>query len=326
MAKTCVNELQVGCSISDYFVATEATLRLKKDSSNFLSFVLKDKTGSIPAVMWDGFENAWPVLATGDAIVYVNGYVGSYNGALQVTVNELTFPDTKEVDPFDFLKAAPRDRDEMLNEFKQIVDSIESEHLSALLQCILGDQEYFKKFIVAPGGAKVHHDYLGGLLQHTLEVARVCETIASMYPKYVCRDLLITGALLHDCGKIFQYSWENGILQTTDQGWLFGHIVMGAKYIDEKLKECPNIPLHLKSELLHMIIAHHGKKEWGSPETPQTINALGLHWADQISCKMNRFEEITKEMLGDEALWKWHDKYLETRIYTGFVYDENPPF
>ncbi|MDK2855840.1 MAG: 3-5 exoribonuclease [Bacillota bacterium] len=312
--------LKPGDEVEDYFVAAEPVLRPFRNGSgrsgSFLRLLLKDREGALPAVLWEGAEMVYPKLG-GNPVVKVRGSVNRYQGELQVVLEAIT-PTEEELDPAYFLPCSPRPREEMEAELAARLAEVRLVPLSELLAAFFGDPTFFAAFTRAPAAKSIHHAYVGGLLEHTLETVHFAATIAARYPAYINRDLLLTGAFLHDCGKIIEYRIEGLAFTVSDAGRLFGHLVLGARMVEERIASCSNFPPNLKEELLHMILAHHGSEEWGSPQPPKTINAYALHLADYLSAEMNHFEGLIRAAGGTEG-WTAVDKKLERSVYLGFL-------
>lgn len=312
--------LRPGERVEDYFVACEPQLRPFRNgggrSGNFLRLTLRDREGALPAVLWDGAEAVYPRLK-GNPVVKVRGSVGSYQGELQVVVEAVELV-AKGPDPDYFLPSAPRPRAAMEQELTACRAEIQSEALSWLLEAFFGDPEFYAAFTRAPAAKSIHHAYVGGLLEHTLETAYFARAIAARFPAYINRDLLLTGALLHDCGKVQEYRVEGLGFTLTDAGRLFGHLVLGARLVEERLAARPDFPTILKEELLHMILAHHGSQEWGSPQPPKTITAFALHHADFLSAELNHFQGLLQAGVNEEG-WTAADRKLERSVYLGFL-------
>lgn len=326
LKKKYINALQVGERVNDYFVATGATLTPFRPESGksgcFLRCTLSDRSGSLPAIMWEGGEDVFPRLQ-GNAIVRVLGTVGQYRGELQVVVDRLTTA-VGSVDPSCFLPQAPRSRQEMEKELQIAIKKVQTEPLSWLLNDLFSDQSFYRHFIQAPAAKNVHHAYLGGLLEHTLETFCFATVVANRYPEYINRDLLFTGAILHDCGKIIEYEWEGLAFSLTDQGRLFGHLVLGAKLVEERIGRHSNFPVAIKQELIHMILSHHGTQEWGSPQPPKTINAFALHHVDYLSSELNHFQGLLDGASASASgLWTAMDWKLGRSVFRGFLSCDN---
>jgi 3'-5' exoribonuclease len=321
--KRYINSLRRGERIKDYFVATGATLTPFRPESgrsgSFLRFTLSDRSGSLPAIMWEGGEEVFPQLQAENTVVQLQGSVGQYRGDLQLVVERVNLVEESVIDPAWFLPSSPQPHPLMEKKLQAAIEQIQSGPLSQLLNSMFGDADFYRAFVQAPAAKAIHHAYLGGLLEHTLETFAFAETIAAHYPRYINRDLLLTGALLHDCGKILEYNWEGLGFSFTDEGRLFGHLVLGARLVEERLAQNFEFPLPLKQELLHMILAHHGIEEWGSPQPPKTINAFALHHADYLSSELNHFQGLLDRADNLNEEWTAVDRKLGRSVFRGFL-------
>lgn len=319
------SRLKPGDQVDDYFVALDPCLRTFKSGNGkngmYLRLTLRDREGSLPAVMWEGGEAVYPGLK-GNPVVKVQGSVSRYHGELQVVIESITTAEGA-ADPADFLPTSPRARADMEAELATCLAEIRSEPLRWLLQAFFGDPAFFAAFSTSPAAKNIHHAYVSGLLEHTLETVRFARTIAECYPAYINRDLLLTGALLHDCGKIAEYRVEGLGFTLTDAGKLFGHLVLGAQMVEKRLAARPDFPLALKQELLHMVFSHHGSQEWGSPQPPKTINAFALHHADYLSAELSHFQEVLASGAEGREPWTATDRKLERSIYLGFLFGDD---
>lgn len=287
MQKKYVAELEVGQPVYNVFqIRRKELLPFKEKAGKFLSLSLGDKTGEIDAKLWDNAEEEAAGLNVAD-FVLVKGMVTTYNQRPQITLESVKKVSVKPSDLVYFLPTSPRDATEMWEELQQKIAGIANPHLQSLVRQIFGDETLAEQFRRAPA-AKAHHQaYLGGLLEHTLNVVKLAEHIAAAY-EGVDRDLLLTGALLHDIGKIYEYRYDV-FIDYTDAGRLLGHIVIGAGLVQERLRDLPDFPETLKLKVLHMIVSHHGRYEWQSPKRPKFLEAAILHQADYLDAEVDKF-------------------------------------
>lgn len=287
MQKKYVAELEVGQPVYNVFqIKRKELLPFKEKAGKFLSLSLGDKTGEIDAKLWDNAEEEAAGLNVAD-FVLVKGMVTTYNQRPQITLESVKKVSVKPSDLVYFLPTSPRDATEMWEELQQKIAGIANPHLQSLVRQIFGDETLAEQFRRAPA-AKAHHQaYLGGLLEHTLNVVKLAEQIAAAY-EGVDRDLLLTGALLHDIGKIYEYRYDV-FIDYTDAGRLLGHIVIGAGLVQERLRDLPDFPETLKLKVLHMIVSHHGRYEWQSPKRPKFLEAAILHQADYLDAEVDKF-------------------------------------
>ena len=312
MKSIFVRDLKVGNRIEDFFVLRKKELK-EYDGQKFLKLELGDKSGRVDAVLWEQAEKYYARAEVGD-IVQIRGSTTTYKDSLQITLENLKKAEEK-VKLSDFLPSTEKNIEELFLMFKEIASSVKNPHLKALLESLVNDSELMENLKQAPGGKLWHHSYLGGLLEHTLMVAQICEKAASLY-ELVDRDLLITGALIHDLGKIKQYS-TSGFIDYSDEGRLIGHIVSGYDLITRKIEKINDFPEELALKIKHLILSHQGQLEMASPVVPQTLEAIILHYADELDAKSGAFTHIIKrEKLKDK---KWSDwvPLIKRFIYLG---------
>jgi|YNPMSStandDraft_1061717.scaffolds.fasta_scaffold05892_2 3'-5' exoribonuclease len=301
-----IKDLQNKDTIDHYFLLKRIELKQKKDGSNYLSLEFSDKTGSISGNYWEGFDEFLKKAYTG-AIVKVKGSVELFNDRLQLKIESATFPENnKTITINDFLPSSSRDPEEMKKEFWRRVKKIQNEWLRNLIQKIF-TPEKFERFSFAPAGKLFHHNYIGGLLEHTLEVIEICDLMCDISDKSnfqppINRDLLITGAILHDVGKIEELTYET-VFDYTDKGRLIGHIVIAANWVYGVCSQIPYFPEELQSLVLHLILSHQGKLENASPVEPKTLEAIILYYADELSAKTNAYRQIIQG--GSELNSNW---------------------
>ena len=232
-----------------------------------------------------------PEAKPGDLVLFA-GRVSEYQGRPQLEATRLAAAPPGAADPRSFLPSTYRDVDELKGFLRFHIDSVTDRDYAALLQVIFGDQEFFEVFATAPAAKVYHHAYLGGLLEHTVAVAEMCDFVGQQYGR-IDRDLLLTAALLHDVGKTRELAFDTTI-DFTDAGRFLGHVIQGVTLVTEKKAELPSFPEHKLQQLLHCIVSHHGELEWGSPKRPKTIEALILHHVDNLDAKVKGFLEIVE--------------------------------
>ncbi len=313
MKKLLVKDLKPGTEVLELFALRKKELK-EFDGKNFLKLELGDKSGRVDAVIWDKAVEYDQQIETGD-IVRVKGFTSSYKNNLQIKIDDILSVPTEKVDLQDFLPVAERSPEELLQEYKKIAFSFKNPHLKALMEKILADEKIVEKLKVAPGGKLWHHSYIGGLLEHTLKIAEICQKTGQMY-ELADKDLLVIGALLHDIGKITSYQIST-FIDFTDEGRLLGHIAEGDRIVSEKIKEIPDFPEELAFKIRHLILSHQGELEMGSPVVPQTLEAIILHYADEMDAKAGAFSYIIKR--DKEPNKKWSDwvPLIKRYIYLG---------
>ncbi len=276
--------------MSDIYLCKSLTHATTKNGKPYDNVLLQDKTGTIDAKIW---EVAGPGIDDFEPLDYimVGGEVTSFNGALQLNIRRARKAYQDEYKQEDYLPVSERDPEEMLSELNGYVESVKNPHLNALLKSFfVEDKDFMAIFTKSSAAKSVHHNFIGGLMEHTLSVACLCDFFAKHYP-ILNRDLLITSALLHDVGKVRELS-AFPTNDYTDDGNFLGHIYMGCEMIAEKLLSMPDFPLVLASELKHCILAHHGEYEYGSPKKPELAEAVALNFADNTDAKMETLKAL----------------------------------
>ena len=319
MSKQFIKDLKTGSYVQSQFFVVEINEQSfytpNRAGESFLKIVLGDVSGTIRGIIWDRSLLHEPIYA--DDVVNISGEVKDYYGP-QLNINFCEKLSKKNINRAYFQQSCERDLDEMWLELQNITaTAVIDPHLSALMDYFYGDKDLVERFKLSPAARVIHHSYLGGLLEHTLEIIGICRHAASLYPRQLNESLLITGAIFHDIGKIEEYNLESLSFQQTDRGRLLGHIAIGIEILRNMMCHIPGIPETIKLELEHMLLSHHGEKEWGSPEIPQTFNAFTLSQADLLSARLRQFAQVMEQ--GDiNNPWTKHDRFLQRRVYTGF--------
>lgn len=310
-----IAELEPGTTLKSVYLIQSLEKRQKRSGEMYVALVLQDKTGTIQAVMW---ENAGKLLRgeiNAEDFVKVSGDVGIYNNQLQLTVRSLEKVADDKVDLEQFLPHSKRSLEEMHAELREAIESVKTPPLKALLKSFFDDAEFLDAFSRAPSAMSMHQAYIGGLLEHTLAVLRVAHAIGALYPPYDY-DLLTTGVLLHDMGKIHEFGYRRAI-RYTSVGRLLGHIPIGFCLVDRKIEAIPHFPQETRILLLHLLLSHHGQKEWGSPRRPKTIEALLLHYADYIDAYLSTYRETTEKARERGELWTEYQRMFERFLFAG---------
>ncbi len=328
MKPVFVNELAADQTITSFFLVSEKEIRTTRDGKPYLRLELADRTGTVEARMWEGFEGAADTVER-DAFVKVQARVESYRGKLQLIVERLRPAEPAEIEPGDFFPHTTKDVEALSARLAEIVAGIGSPHLKGLLDGILSDPEVAQKLKRAPAAKSIHHAYLGGLLEHVVSLCELCCAVAPRYPE-INLDLLLTGAILHDIGKIDELSYDRSFGYTSE-GLLLGHIVQGLDRIRRHIEAMENFPSELRVAVEHMVISHHGQYEFGSPRLPMFPEAVMLHYLDDLDSKMAAMRS-TLEAAAGEGDWTAWNSALERRLLrlpeflagTAAVPDESP--
>ena len=306
-----IKDYKDGDRVFDIYLCKHKISAVTKNGKPYDTVVLQDKTGTIDAKVWDP-NNAG--IAEFDSLDYIEVYgdITSFQGALQVNVKRIRKCQEGEYAPADYLPVSRFDREEMYQELLSYINGVENTYLKQLLQeFFVKDEAFISAFKQSSAAKTVHHGFVGGLLQHTLGVTKLCDYYCSTYP-LLKRDLLITAAICHDMGKTREISLfpENDY---TDAGQFLGHIVIGVEMIGEKVRNIPGFPEVLANELKHCILAHHGEYEFGSPKKPAIMEAMALNLADNTDAKMETFTEIL-ESSKDNNGWLGFNRLFDSNL------------
>ena len=306
-----IREFKEGDRITGAYLCKHKQAAVTKNGKPYENVILQDKTGTLDGKIWDPNSQG---IDDFDAMDYIEimGDVTSFAGALQISIKRARKAGEGEYDPGDYLPVSARDRDEMYRQLMSYVNSVKNKWLSALLKYFFVENpEFMRAFQFSSAAKSVHHGFVGGLLEHTLSVAGLCEHYTKMYP-YLNRDLLITAALFHDMGKTRELSLFP-VNDYTDDGQLLGHIMIGAEMVHDAIRQIPGFPAKLESELKHCILAHHGELEYGSPKKPALAEAAALNLADNTDAKLETLREIF-DSAKDASGWLGYNRLFESNI------------
>jgi 3'-5' exoribonuclease len=317
-----IADLLPGQIATGVFLVTAKEVRQKKSGDPYLSLTLADKTGDLDAKMWDNVEAVMNTFDRND-FVRVTGLPNLYNNRLQFTVHKLASVSEEGVEIGDFFPASGRDRDEMMSELRGVIGSIGNPHLRALLEAVFSDANLAERYKTAPAAKSIHHAWIGGLIEHVLQLCRLCRAVAPLYPQ-VDVDLLLVGAILHDIGKVDELTYHRGF-GYSDEGQLIGHIVQGLRIVDHAARQVPEIPVRLKTLVDHMILSHHGELEFGSPKVPLFPEAIMLHFLDNLDSKMEAMRAAAGKDNFSEGAWSGWVASLERPVLKKERYLERAP-
>lgn len=307
-----IKDYKDGERVFDIYLCKHKQAAVTKNGKPYENLILQDKTGTVDAKVWDP-NNAG--IAEFDVLDYIEVYgdVTSFQGALQVNVKRIRKCQEGEFDPSDYLPVSKFDIEEMYGELLGFIDDVKNPYLNQLLQIFfVGDEDFIKVFKKSSAAKTVHHGFVGGLLQHTLCVTRLCDYYCSAYPA-LNKDLLITAAICHDIGKTRELSLfpQNDY---TEEGQFLGHIVIGTEMIAEKIVQIKGFPVLLASELKHCILAHHGEYEFGSPKKPAIMEAVALNFADNTDAKLQTFTEILDGNTAAQGEWMGFNRLFDSNL------------
>ena len=269
--------------ITSSFVVASKQVKAKKNGEPYLALVLADRTGQIEAKMWDNVEDFLEGFEQDD-FLKIKGLINKYKNRFQLTIHKLRRMEEAEIDYTDYLPKTNKDIGELWRTLTEFVGTFQNPHLKVLVEAFMADPELAERYRNAPAAKTLHHAYIGGLLDHVVSLFRSCDLMCRNYPQ-INRDLLLTGAFLHDIGKTQELSYNRAFTYTT-RGQLLGHMIIELEMLQAKLAKLPDFPAELKTLIEHMIISHHGQYEFGSPKLPMFPEALVLHYLDDLDSKM----------------------------------------
>lgn len=310
MKQCFVSSLQADQNITSYFLVCEKEIRATREGKSYLRLELGDSTGRVEARMWDGFERDASSFDRDD-FVKVQARVESYRNKLQLSIEKIRRAEEQEVEPADFFAHTTEDVEQLYAKLLEFVASVGNPWLRRLMESVVQDPANVPRLKRAPAAKVMHHAYFGGLLEHVISLCGLCRVVLSHYPE-ADADLLMTGAVLHDVGKLEELSYQRS-LGYTDDGQLLGHIVIEYESIAKKIDAIQGFPPTLKTLVLHMLIAHHGQYEFGSPKLPMFREALMLHYLDDLDSKMAAVRAALASDKG-EGNWTAFSGALERRI------------
>ncbi len=308
MKSPYVSELEPNRVITSSFLVHSKEIRQKKTGELYLSLMLGDRTGEVDAKMWDNVAEVMDSFDRDD-FVKVKGLLQIFHNRPQLTIHKMRRMDESEIAYADYFPSSARDPEEMWGDLRGIVAGIGDPHLRGLLDAMLDDPEVAPRFRRAPAAKQIHHAYLGGLLEHVLSLATLARMAAGHYPN-VDGDLLLTGVVLHDIGKIYELNYERGFSYSSE-GQLLGHINIALRMVADKLRGLPDFPEPLRALVEHMILSHHGQLEFGSPKLPQFPEALLLHYLDDMDSKMECMRSLIERDRQVEGCFTTYNTALE---------------
>jgi len=315
MAHKFINQIEPGEAIDGIYLVKEPILRSTTRGDLYIAMFLCDRTGQLNARMWQATEGIYKALPK-PGFIHVQGRSELYQNSLQIVVNNVSVVDTSKVCLEDFLARTDKDTKQMFDEVKKIVGQIKNPQLKALVGEFLADAELMEKFRNAPAAVKIHHDYLGGLLEHTHNMLRVAMAILPLYPQ-VQADLVLAGIFLHDMGKTEELSYEMAFTYT-DSGQLLGHIAQTLLMVNKKAEvlAVKGVPIdkQILDALGHIILSHHGEYEFGSPKLPATPEAFMVYYIDDLDAKVSQVTTAIENEPGESDWTAWKSA-LRTRLY-----------
>ncbi len=300
MAKVFIKELKLNDLVESIFVVKQKQINTTKTGNSYVILKLADRTGEIEARMWDNFADIFEKLTEG-TYLRVTAAVSEYNGRPQVTLKKAAIADPNEYDLADFIRHTKKNIEETFKNLLAVIATINDPDLKKLLNEFFSDAEFVKKFKKAPAAMNMHSACIGGLLEHVDNLVQLALFVAAQYPE-VNRDLLLTGAILHDMGKTTELEYEH-VFKYSDPGKLIGHINIGVQMLNEKIAKIAGFPAEKKMLLEHLLLSHHGEPDFGSPRQPMTLEAVALHQLDNLEAKLTGFSDFVELNRQPNSAW-----------------------
>jgi 3'-5' exoribonuclease len=327
MGKRYIAEMSAGESIeSEVFLISSKDLRTTTNGSLYIHAVLADRTGQMPARMWQASEILYNTLPEG-GFVELKGRTESYKGNMQFIIDAIRPVDQDGVNPADFLRTTEHDIDAMWESLLAILRTVENKHLQLLIKQFVTDEQFVTRFKRSPAAATMHHAYIGGLLEHTLRLLEIAQLVIPRYPE-VSLDLVLTGLFLHDVGKTVELNCDTAF-SYSDEGQLIGHINLAANWIEQKAatvaaESGEPFPERIKWSLQHIVLSHHGQYEFGSPKLPATPEAVAIHHIDNLDAKLNTYLGLIKNDRDAKSRWTNYNHLLGTKVFKDDVMGIRP--
>ncbi|MDX1929397.1 MAG: OB-fold nucleic acid binding domain-containing protein [Pirellulaceae bacterium] len=317
MQRQFIAELKARDQVDEIYRVVDKQVRANRQGADYLLLQLMDRTGQISGLRWNAGQALYESFSKGDFLRVVGG-TQLHNGMLQLIVQDFHVVPAGKVNLEDFATSNPGQIDEWFNELRQRLTSLQNPDLVRLMADYFADEPLVKKLRSAPAGVKTHHAYEGGLLKHVLDLVRIATAVAPNYPQLDC-DLLLAGVFLHDLGKLEELVFD-GELTYSDSGQLLGHLVQGAIELEVRANRIASstnqpIPRELLLRLQHMIVSHHGFLEHGSPKVPMTIEAIVLHYLDDMDAKVNAATELIESDRNSDSVWTAFHPNLGRKLY-----------
>lgn len=309
--RTWVRELRPGGAIEEAYVVRSKEIRQRRGGGPYLAVNLGDRTGEVSALVWENVEQLDKILETG-RVVRIQGQVQRYNQRIQVVIRRADDIAQGTVDESIFVRSSERDAGDLWRDLEGMIRDIADPHLQQLLWRVFSDPEVASRFKVAPAARSMHHAYRSGLLEHTVSVVQVARSLAEHYR--LDRDLVVAGSLLHDLGKVWELEIGSSI-EYTDEGRLIGHLSLEVLWVDRMITGLDSFPEELRRQLLHILLAHHGEYEYGSPRRPKTPEAMLVHMVDNLDSKMAGMAEAIDGAGDTGEAWSPFSRILERHIY-----------
>ncbi len=310
--KVYISDIRENDLVDSLFLVKEKSSAVTKTGNTYLKLKLADRSGEIEGRVWTSAENFAECFEK-DGFVHCTGKAVSFQERLQLNITSIESVREEEVLFSDFFPMTEKDIDGMFQSLLEICRQVKDPHLSRLLQLFWEDEPFVKQFKMAPASKWLHHNYLGGLLEHTLSVSELVSKIANHYPGLNV-DLLLTASIFHDLGKVDELSYHRSF-DYSDEGRLLGHIILGIERVENKIRQLPDFPKELSTLMKHFLLSHHGQYIWGSPKKPMTLEAMMLHFLDDMDAKINGIQQFIKKEVPEGARWSAYHRMFEQYFY-----------
>ena len=319
MPRRFISQMGEHESVDEVFLAADKQLRTNRNGNLYLQLRLADRSGSLTAMLWNANEQLYSSFDNGD-FLRIKGTTQFYNGSLQLIVSQIESEDPNKVDEADFLTLKAADVDRLSLRLSELLRAMQNFHLRNLAECFLVDEGFMRQLTAAPAGVKKHHAYRGGLIEHVVSLMELALSVAPHY-RDLDRDLLLMGAFLHDMGKIDELTYERD-LAYSDPGQLLGHVILAISMLDDKIRQVERFsgepfPEELTLRLKHMIVSHHGQYEFGSPKLPMTLEAVALHFLDNLDAKMHSIGQLLREDANTDSNWTPFQSDFQRKFFKG---------
>jgi len=310
-ARLWIRDLRPGGEVEETYVVRSKEMRQRRNGGRYLALSLGDRTGEVAALAWESLDRIASACTVG-RVVRVRGQIQRYNQHLQVVLRRAEAVEPDSVDESLYVRSSDVNPDLLWRRLMDLVEEVGDSHLRQLLFRVFADPEVTDRFRAAPAARSMHHAFRSGLLEHTVSMATAARQLASHY--HLDEDTVVTGAILHDLGKI----WELDIgasIEYTDEGRLLGHLPLAVLFVDRTIAELPSFPDELRRHLLHILLSHHGAYEYGSPRRPKTPEALLVHMIDNLDSKIGGMLEAIQRGGETEDAWSEYSRILERQVY-----------
>jgi len=312
MKKVFIKEINENDKVKSIFLVKRKSISFTKAGTPYLNLTLIDKTGEVNGKVWEKAEKLAKIFQKDD-FIKIKSTAVTYQNSLQLNISSIIPLSPSEIDITNFLPQAKNDIEQTFLKLKAIIEEVSNAHLKKLLDLFIADDQLIRLFKLAPAAKKMHHVYLGGLLEHTLSLSNLILQISKHY-EGLNVDLLLTGGILHDIGKIHELTYSRSF-DYSDSGRLIGHITLGVEMINEKIRLIPDFPQELAVELRHLIISHHGEYQYGSPKRPKTLEALILYYLDDLDAKVEEIQSFIQREEENQSKCAGYHQMLERYIY-----------